>query len=190
MVSEDIARLLRKLDRQLLSRGFHDDADTALFYIGRAPSGRLYTDRARLPSLDHHPDLVPTELLLYIAREAAEADALPIRHPGMVGLAWTMEAFQASIDKNAPLHVQDQFQAAQRARELDRWDGAIEVRIISAVLSDGTEGGLIRQQDGEVWMSLGQQYGLVYRALRILCGLPEDDPAETDPIPTFERVQP
>ncbi len=178
MTDEEVGKLLRKLDRQMLSRGFHDSADSALFYVGRAGSKSLYTQRADIPSLDHHPDLSATELLHYIAEQATARNMLPIRNPNIVGVAWSMEAFQGSVERDAPLHVMDQFRAAHNAREMHKWPGAEEVRSLSVVMTDGAEGGLVRRKRGDVWLSFDQQSGLVARALRILCGLPEDDPEE------------
>lgn len=154
-------------------------------YVGRADSGRLYTEPADIPNLDHHPDLVATELLYYLAEEARKANMLPIRDPLIVGMAWTMEAHGATLEMDAPLFMHDQLDAARKARELHRWPDAVECRTISAVLCDGTEGSLIRHRDGEVWLSLGPQHGLVYRSLRVLCGLPETNPTGT---PTLRQL--
>lgn len=185
-MSDDVGKLLRKLDRALLPRGFHDHADSALFYVGRASSGKLYTERANIPSLDHHPDLVPTEILHTLATEAVKARALPIDNPLIVGLAWTMEAYMGSVAKDTPLHVMDQFEAARAARELHKWPDSTETRVITVVLRDGAEGALVRKRSGEVWLSLGPQTGLVLRSLRLLCGRPEDDPV--DVMPSFENI--
>jgi hypothetical protein len=168
----DVEGLLRNLDLRLEPEGWHGkDSDARVWYVRRTPGGRLRAKQANLPSMDGHPTLPATEVFYKLAKLAGHAwpaDA--------VGAAFSFEMFTARLPKDAGVAYADQFHTARRAREVHRLPGAREGRTIAVVLRDGTEGGLMRVRDGEVTWRVGPQWGLVYAGLRLLCGLPEDDP--------------
>ncbi len=167
-----IRSLLIRMDEHLLHRGWHDSgtSDATLWYI-RDNGTKLVASRVITPDMDQHD--APASVVMYDVARAMNTLGVG---PDADGMAFTCEAYMAAIDKDAGVAERDQFHQARKQREFFKYPGRIEVRTISVVMKDGTEAGLIRERpSGETRMTIGPQFGLVFRGLRLLCGLPEDD---------------
>ncbi len=164
--------LLIRLDEKLLRGGWHDSgtSDAALWYV-RDNGTKLVASKANIPDMDRHS--APASVVMY---EVAQAMSKLGVGPEGEGIAFTCEAYMASIHEDAGVAERDQFHQARKQREFFKYPGRREVRTISVVMKDGTEAGLIRERARDkVHIKVGPQFGLVFRGLRLFFGLPEED---------------
>jgi hypothetical protein len=164
--------LLIRMDEKLLHDGWQDPntSGAALWYV-RDNGTKLVASQVNIPDMDDHN--APASVVMYEVARVMNSVGFG---PDADGMAFTCEAYMAALDLNAGVAERDQFHQARKQREFFKYPGRREVRTISVVMRDGTEAGLIRERvSEEVHIKVGPQFGLVYRGLRLLLGLPEDD---------------
>lgn len=173
-----LAAAAQRLEALLQPRGWEQPATVWALYR-HLPTGPIRAQRVRLAGgpLERAADGRPMHALLFRARLGEVTSP----HPGEIGWAVSAEGLhrgvRAALDASGGVAVQQPAGPAE----------VVEVRIVTAVLKDGTDYVLMRRRDNDQitqgpWTPEHAIAGLATeRALRLLNGLPEVPEVPADP---------